>query len=183
MSIRCGIHNRLKLNKKGLVMSLVFNSHLEARVCLVNYVNELANRLEPTLKELFLPYVGKKVTISGGSLLKKLREQVNDTVKPYLSERDQVFHDYRYSYNVQFTIKSRTGYLHYGNCESWEYWETGIYIGSLRDSVLVEIDDRKTERKTDYLVDKIRTIRESAEKLRERVRELELQIVNFDRCY
>src|SRR3954464_8487714 len=107
--------------------------HLVAHVEAVNSANKAAMELYPKLAAIFKPLVGQRlVKVSGTELLKKVEDQLPDF--PYNS-RLQIYKTIT-NYSLSFTCKTCVNVPSQQYCV---YKESTVYIGEMRDGVLMSI--------------------------------------------
>lgn len=138
------------------------NNRLAARVEAKNLVNSKANELAPKIKEIFAPYVGKKIFKADRSFVAGIPE----SLKPFFQEEVTRIWCHRLEYTLLFKISASKPIEENSGCE---YAEANIRIGTLDDQILKEIDELTWTLPTNYSVAGI-------EHARARARELEHQL-------
>ncbi len=123
------------------------DERLTARVNAVNRANDYANKLWPQLAEVFRPLVGKKIYKADGTLLEKYVKLLPEF------EQGNSLHVYRNAYgeySLSWVVKTcETVQVVEGDYSHAYYHETSLYVGSVRDGVLIEIGEQPKFR-TDY---------------------------------
>lgn len=145
---------------------------LEARVHGVNAANECANKLWSQLVPVFKQFVGTKILKADGTLLKKVQECVDALDLPH----ENKLHVYRSSsiYSLNYVVKT---------CEVSDkcahYYEQAVYIGEIRDGVLVDIS-KEVKHKTDYTVAEIIEARLAYKAAKKAADEAKSALIPFD---
>lgn len=128
-------------------------NRLAARVKAVNAANRKAGEIYDTLAIRFAPYVGCKIEKADGGLLAKIVKGLPEF--PYSNG----LHVYKYASNYSLVWMVKT-------CEVCDgtacYHETGVYIGEMRDGVLLKLCNRP-ELRSDYTVEEVVANREAYE--------------------
>jgi hypothetical protein len=140
------------------------NNRLTARVLAKNTVNAKANELAPKFREIFAPYVGKKIFKANRSFIAEITEKL----KPFLYPQKKEFQIWchRLEHSLIFKIKCSK---QIGGHSSREYAEANIQIGSLDGQILKAIEELVYLLPTIYLA-------AGVEHARARARELEYQL-------
>jgi hypothetical protein len=106
------------------------NSPLEAKVKAVNAANEYVPQLYDLLVEIFKPFVGQRISKADGCLFKK----INDLLPSPPNKRGLRVYRMSSSYSLVWAIQT---------CETYPsiamYHETSVYIGNMRDGVLLSL--------------------------------------------
>lgn len=146
---------------------------LEQKVRGVNLAHKYANELYPKLVEHFKPLVGQKVYKADGTLLKKIKDQLDTIYLPTGNElRIMRFcGPYDIHYEVQ-TIISHNGRA--------LYHSANVYVVHVQDGVIDRIAD-PYERKTDYTADTVIADRKALEEAEEAVREIQSRLNHFSK--
>lgn len=133
------------------------NSALDAKVKAVNLANQRGIELYKKLVEIFRPLIGKQVLKANDTLMKKYTDLLPKW--PYLAlETNVTIYRYSSAYSLVWVVKAcisdnptGPGIAHYA--------EASVYIGSIRDGVLVEISS-PFEARTDYNAADVEAARE-----------------------
>ena len=112
-------------------------NRLAARVKAVNAANRMAGEVYDKLAAIFAPYVGCKIEKADGGLLAKVAKALPEF--PYSNG----LHVYKYAsnYSLVWMVKA---------CEVCDgiacYHEAGVYVGEMRDGVLLKLCNRQIGR-------------------------------------
>jgi hypothetical protein len=128
-------------------------NRLAARVKAVNAANAKALEVYDTLAIRFAPYVGSKIEKADGGLVAKVVKGLPEF--PYSNN----LHVYKYASNYSLVWMVKVCEQCDGNAY---YHEAGVYIGEMRDGVLLKLCNRP-ELRTDYTVSEIVANREAYE--------------------
>lgn len=142
------------------------NNRLEARVKAKNLVNAKANGIEPKLREIFAPYVGKKILKVDGSLVSEIAEKLKQFNYPAQNEF-RFWHE-KLSYSLVFTLSMSADIKDHGSHESAD---AKVNIGTMDGQILEKINELIFALPTNYSVKSIKNARERA---REKEHELNL---------
>jgi hypothetical protein len=127
-------------------------NRLAARVKAVNTANAKAGEVYDQLAAIFAPYVGCKIEKADGGLLAKVAKALPEFVGNGL-------HVYKYASNFSLVWMVKT-------CEVCDgtacYHEAGVYVGEMRDGVLLKLCNRP-ELRSDYTVEEVVANREAYE--------------------
>lgn len=140
------------------------NNRLTARVEAKNLVNAKANEVESKLREIFLPYVGKKILKVDGSLVSEIGEKLAQFNYP--AQNEFRFWREKLNYSLVFTLSMSVNIKDHGSHESAE---AKINIGQIDGQILKEINELVYILPTNYSA-------ASIEHARARARELDRQL-------
>lgn len=150
------------------------NDRLAARVKAKNRANEIANRLEIEFKEIFRPFVGKKILLQTGGFIKS----INETLKKYNFPENKVFRiwktDTTYSLNFRISAAEVENY----NCSSCSA-ESRISIGKLDGNILTAIEETNHPQKTDFSAEEIQRLRDLVRQKESEVNQIRNQYYGF----
>ncbi len=144
-------------------------SHLAARVAAVNRANAEANRLFPILAAAIAPFLGKKVVTAQGDRTQAFRKALDPLCELSGAQFPQAFVSVLGGYTVTLEVRTRESY----GDHSCTYHDTAIYLGALRDGVLIERQNSFEPLRTDYSADEVARLRIAAEQARDTAREAE----------
>jgi hypothetical protein len=137
---------------------------LKAKVEAKNAVNEADRYWRPRIKDFFREYVGKTVVKADGTTLVK---RVSDQLDFLPGTPTLKITANAYGSSLSFEVKTSAMY----NDTSCLYETTSIYVGEIKDGVLLNIADAPTysvHHRSDWTVEEIEGIRaelEEAEKV------------------
>jgi hypothetical protein len=132
---------------------------LEAKVVAVNRANEFAIKLFRQMKEIFTPYVGKKVKKSNNcDLLETIKKSLPELPN---SPSLHVFFGNGY-YNLVWTVKASENYGDHFAI----YHETDVIVGMTEGNILIELQDSPLELRADYTSQEVLDKREAYKKAR-----------------
>lgn len=133
---------------------------LEAKVELVNGVNNYINQIFPIYREIFAPYVGKKIYIGSGEFVAPLRKKIAEL-------KHEIFHVYQYSsmYSICYVVKNHvcvpSKIKQREDDRITMYYEQSFYVADLEFDKLTIKKLKEIELfKTDYKADDVQAARE-----------------------
>lgn len=141
----------------------MYKTQTEAHVAAVNLANDVANKLQPLLREAFRPWVGKKILKGDGCLtvacekdlkLDELFKKMGDEGKPRL----QIFRPSRGGHWLYFMVKTCLVAESMGGGVG-VYFETSVSVGYTKGDTLERIESTDHKRRTDYTVEAVREAR------------------------
>ena len=145
---------------------------IEARVDAVNRGNREANCWFSKLTDAFLPMVGKKVKLASGGLSKKAHDIIQKLDLPCIPQIN--IHVNPSDYTLSFAVKA---------CESRNgrayYHDVLIYVGELKDGVLVNLKDEAPNFKTDYKTEEVIAARKAYREAQEAERKARSALFPF----
>jgi hypothetical protein len=80
------------------------NPRLVARVNAKNRANAIAHRIEREIREIFRPYIGKKVLLNGGGLIAPLRKQLDQYDWPQQKEYRFYRNNLKYTFSFEVSV-------------------------------------------------------------------------------
>jgi hypothetical protein len=139
------------------------STNLPAQIRAVNNAHNYANQLFPILREVFAPLVGTKILKATGELTEKVKKNI-----PVLPNSVPLL-VYRHTseYSLVYYVKT---------CEhipefSCVYHEVPVFIGDLRDGILVKLNDNFQNYRSDFtekeILEKRENFREAEKKFNE----------------
>lgn len=151
----------------------VISSKLEARVDAVNRCHTVANQLYAGLIQLLEPFIGQKVKKADGTLLKKVKELINEV--EWIKNPPQTISIFpNTSYNLVWTVSTYTpfnGIAYYHN--------TTICVGTLHNGFLEKLETSSEDFRTDYTVEEIQNLRAKFRDAKQLVQKIENQLYPF----
>lgn len=143
---------------------------LNLRVAAVNAANAQANKFYPIYLEAVRPFLGKKIKKVDGSFTKEFKkalpetpERPEPTIVPSMSD-----------YTLSFCITAMKF-----TQEETHYFEHYLYIGDIRDGVLVALKEDRTPAKCDYTLEEVREKIAFAQRLENEFQEAKAQCFPF----
>lgn len=138
---------------------MIHETALAARVYGVNNAHRVAMLIYPELREALAPFVGQKILKADGTLLKKIAELI-----PKISNYDGIsiyksISDYNINWSVKSCEQSQSRNSYEGHTNTY-YYEIGVYVGDIRDGILIRLYDPPIH-KTDYTVEEVLRNRET----------------------
>lgn len=124
-----------------------------AKVKAVNKAHGYANKLCADLQATFAPLVGQKIEKADGGLLAKVAKLLPEF------PHSPSLHVYRYisNYSLAWSVKTCE---HIADTCGCLYYDVTVYVGDMRDGVLVKLSDPCVFR-TDYTVAEVDAKREA----------------------
>jgi len=144
---------------------------LEARIEARNTVNRLAMEVYDALLPVVAPYVGKKIKNADGSLVAKLKNEVDNVWAPFRA-KNQVYQG-SFGYSLSFVAKvciQSDGRAYYD--------EMSVYLGELDGAILSKVCE-PYQRKTDYKAEDIALAREEVSRARKVLQAAEIGLQGF----
>lgn len=127
---------------------MYYGEHLELKVQAVNLAHAMINKFEGEAKEFFRKFVGTKILLANGSLRKSIKDALPTALCLYHDRLHFYMNDARY--NFGYYAKTCVS-----GSDSCVYHEQFMLIGSLKDGVLMSIDESPSNLKEDYTVDEV----------------------------
>ncbi len=132
------------------------SNKLIAKVRAVNAANAYANELYEKLKDVFVNFIGDRIEKANGELFEKVKK----CLPKFINTHNLSVYRHMGNYALVYVVKS---------CEmipseeSCIYHETSLYVGEMRDGVLVKLCSSPNNR-IDYTVNNVREKRLEYEK-------------------
>ena len=153
---------------------------LEAKVELVNGVNAYINQIFPIYREIFAPYVGKKIYIGSGEFVAPLRKKIAEI-------KHDKFHVYQYSsmYSICYVVKNHvcvpSKIKQREDDRITMYYEQSFYVADLEYDKLTlkKLYEEDKSFKTDYKADDIQAARERFQKAKKELDEARSALYPF----
>ena len=149
------------------------NAVIKARCEAVNRANAYAAEIWPKLEAIFKPYVGQKVCKVDGSLLAKIKKEVDalELSKP----KDINVYRYPSGYSINYVVTADT----YHNNRSYRHEHT-IYVANIRDGILESIYEKDPQADpTVFTVDHVIRVREAFKVARDAFSEAQSALYPF----
>lgn len=145
-------------------------SDLQYLVKAVNRANKWANELNETLHKLLVPFIGKKVVRADGIL--------TANVKAVLPVFINTYDESACWSNTEYSIGLRIRLREYSPQRECINHDESIYLGELRDQVLVRVL-KPTIRRTDWTVAEVLGKRDAYQKARQALDDCEAALYPF----
>lgn len=161
-------------------MKHYYPAELAAKVDAVNRCNQVAQQALPILAEFFQQYIGQKIINADGSMSKRIRDKMPKIDHLFTGKHDRWFRN-QSDYTVSFCLHCDELYEHPNGYHSSVYHEVSIYIGHLRDGILIDCNcqNRPEDFKTDYSAQAIIDTQAKIAQLKEQISQLKSQIHPF----
>ena len=144
---------------------------LEARIEARNRGNKAATELYIALLPVMAPYVGKKIKNADGSLVAKLKNEVDNVLAPFRA-KNQVYQG-SFSYSLSFVVKVC---IQSDGCAYYD--EVSVYLGELSGAILSKVCE-PYQRKTDYKAEDVIKAREEVSRARKVMQAAEIGLQGF----
>lgn len=170
-------------------MVLVYPDKLSAHVAATNLANQIRNDLIDTAYSSWEHMLGKKVLKADGCRTKAADIPLTIDFERYgLKQEDCcIWLDYQSSYSIRYRLWVDVHYTYmsfaWGEQEAEERqshmrYETGLYIGDVKDKILIKIEKPPLSR-IDYRTETVIQARNELRALQEVEREIRTRIAHF----
>lgn len=151
------------------------NNRLIARVNAKNRANTIAAQIEKEIREIFRPYVGKKIFLNGGDLIAPLRGKLEQYTFPH--QKQYRFYRLRHlKYILSFEVGISEQIQGNSGCASAK---SIAHIGTLDGGVILETISPDIYNFQQYTPEEIETLRDEAFKKESELRAIQSKFACF----
>jgi hypothetical protein len=135
---------------------------LDLKVKAVNAASTEANRLMPILLEMFKPFIGQKVELASGGLIKKIKDKLPEMAHSNTLRALVRCDTYSITLSIYASSWAKDPEADPRRGDDGQSFEDSCYIAKTNDGILNELYDWKPLR-TNYTVDEIVKKREAVD--------------------